>query len=645
MVKTPIRILIADSDEDDVFLIKDLMLENWPGHAPKVDWAATSARALSLISSQAYHLCFFDLKLDGTDGVELLRRVRQRGYDMPVVFMSTEREPELALQAKNSGAFACIQKKFLSTDTLKQSIEGALGPLVAETEETAPPAAEKALEEGVAEAAQLLRSLSDHGTGITEALAILCRATDMESVHVFQHLESPEEPHACIPWFAWEKENAPIAWEKGLAISYAEIGLTDCYPTLRDNRWARQDAASLTESARRFFGGDAVRSLTLVPIAIDETFWGFLAFGDGREEREWAQGAVERLQALADRLGNEIRRYRDEVTFRTIVDSTASQVGDDFFRSLVRHLALALPANHVYVSEVVNARHSQCNILAGWENGKFLSEQIFKASNNPSEEVLAGMMSVHPDRVRDDYQGDPFLARLNARSYAGVPCFDAAFKVVGLLFVIDDKPLVDQQRTLSILKVFAARAGAELERKRAEGKIRNLAYHDALTGLPNRVLLNDRLEMALASSRRNQNKLAVLFIDFDGFKGINDRLGHALGDQLLKAVAERLRQCLRKQDTVARLGGDEFVVLLPEIHAPADAGNLARKLLTVVRAPFELGGEVVHITLSIGVAIYPKDGESSKTLLKHADEALYRAKNRGKDSFYFYEPGTGDDGE
>jgi diguanylate cyclase (GGDEF)-like protein len=226
-----------------------------------------------------------------------------------------------------------------------------------------------------------------------------------------------------------------------------------------------------------------------------------------------------------------------------------------------------------------------------------------------------------------------------------VPCFEAAFKVVGLLFVIDDKPLVDQQRTLSILKVFAARAGAELERKRAEGKIRNLAYHDALTGLPNRVLLNDRLEMALASSRRNQNKLAVLFIDFDGFKGINDRLGHALGDQLLKAVAERLRQCLRKQDTVARLGGDEFVVLLPEIHAPADAGNLARKLLTVVRAPFELGGEVVHITLSIGVAIYPKDGESSKTLLKHADEALYRAKNRGKDSFNFYEPGTGDDGE
>jgi len=189
---------------------------------------------------------------------------------------------------------------------------------------------------------------------------------------------------------------------------------------------------------------------------------------------------------------------------------------------------------------------------------------------------------------------------------------------------------------LSILKVFAARAGAELERKRVEGKIRNLAYHDALTGLPNRVLLNDRLEMALANSRRNQNKLAILFVDFDGFKRINDTLGHALGDQLLKGVAERLRQCLRKQDTVSRLGGDEFVILLPEVGAAADAGNLARKLLTVVRAPFDLGGKEVRITLSIGVAIYPQDGETAKTLLKHADEALYQAKSRGKDSFAYY---------
>jgi diguanylate cyclase (GGDEF)-like protein len=644
MVKDPIRILIADSDEDDVFLIKDMMLEGWPGDAPQVDWAASSERALSLISSNPYHLCFIDLRLDGDDGFALLRRVRKRGYDIPVLFMCAGGDARLADEARSIGALDCLQKRSLSTDVLKHSIEGALGPIVPATPAEGE-AADRILDAGVAEAAQLLRSLNDHGAGITEALAILCRALNMESVHVFQHIENPRGSHACIPWFVWGSEGEHGCLELGMALSYGELGIEAGCSALQDHRWVHQDGSGLSATQRRFFGGDIVKSLTLVPIFLDEVFWGFLVFGDRQAARDWPSETTDRLQELAARLGDEIRRYRDEATFRSIVESTASQVGDDFFRSLVRHLALALPADHVYVSEVVNARHSQCNILAGWENGTFISQQTFKATNNPSEEVLAGMMSVHPDHVRDDYPGDPFLARLNARCYAGVPCFDAAFKVVGLLFVMDDQPLVDQQRTLSILKVFAARAGAELERKRTEGKIRNLAYHDALTGLPNRVLLNDRLEMALANSRRNQNKLAVLFVDFDGFKQINDTLGHALGDQLLKGVAERLRQCLRKQDTVARLGGDEFVVLLPEVGAAADAGNLARKLLSVVRAPFDLGGHKVSITLSIGVAIYPRDGESSKSLLQHADEALYLAKSGGKDSYSYYEPERGGEEE
>ncbi len=630
----PVRILIADSDEDDVFLLKDLMLEGWPGPAPEVDWAATGERALDLLASHSYSLCFFDLKINGTDGADLLGEVRNRGYKTPVVFTSAKSGAGLAA-AKTAGAVDCLVKQDLSPMRLRRSIEGAIGPLP----DRAAHVPAKGLEDGVAKAAQLIRSLADHGAGITEALAILCRAMGMESVHVFQHIESP--PSTAIPWFAWRREGE--CFETGVPVDYSRLGLADCLKALAENRWARAGAERLSDEARRHFGGEDVKALSLVPIVLDDAFWGFLAFGDRQEKRRWPEERIESVQALAGRLGNEIRRHRDEVAFRSIVDSTASQVGDDFFRSLVRHLALALPANHVYVAEVVNARHSQCNILAGWESGKFLNQVTFRASNNPSEEVMAGMMSVHADHVRETYPGDPFLARLGAESYAGVPCFDASFKVVGLLFVIDDKPLLDQQRTLSILKVFAARAGAELERKRVEGKIRNLAYHDALTGLPNRVLLNDRLEMALANSRRNQNKLAILFVDFDGFKRINDTLGHALGDQLLKGVAERLRQCLRKQDTVSRLGGDEFVILLPEVGAAADAGNLARKLLTVVRAPFDLGGREVRITLSIGVAIYPQDGETAKTLLKHADEALYQAKSRGKDSFAYYV--AGEEGE
>jgi diguanylate cyclase (GGDEF)-like protein len=163
-----------------------------------------------------------------------------------------------------------------------------------------------------------------------------------------------------------------------------------------------------------------------------------------------------------------------------------------------------------------------------------------------------------------------------------------------------------------------------------------MAYHDALTGLPNRILLNDRLQMALAHAQRSQSLLAVLFMDFDHFKLINDNLGHDIGDQVLKGVAARLKKCLRSQDTVARLGGDEFILLLSEFNSPLDAENLANKILQEIRKPLQIQEHKLNISLSIGVALFPRDGETSTVLLKHADEALYFAKNQGKNCFKFY---------
>ena len=197
--------------------------------------------------------------------------------------------------------------------------------------------------------------------------------------------------------------------------------------------------------------------------------------------------------------------------------------------------------------------------------------------------------------------------------------------------------MLDKKRTLSILKIFAARAGAELERKRTETAMRSMAYHDALTGLPNRILLNDRLEMALLQAERNSSLVALLYIDFDHFKQINDTLGHDVGDELLQSVGNRLKECLRQQDTVARLGGDEFILLLPEITSQEDAGKLAQKLLEKIRPTFNIEQHELNITLSIGIALYPADGTSAKNLIKCADEALYRAKNKGRDCYQYYD--------
>ncbi len=174
------------------------------------------------------------------------------------------------------------------------------------------------------------------------------------------------------------------------------------------------------------------------------------------------------------------------------------------------------------------------------------------------------------------------------------------------------------------------------ERVQAEEKIRYQALHDLLTSLPNRMLFNDRLSLALVNAHRRQGILAVMFMDLDRFKTINDTLGHDIGDQLLQGVAQRLTDCLRQGDTVARWGGDEFTLLLPHILDSNDATNIAQRILEALRPAFNLDGHHLHITNSIGIALYPGDGEDAKTLLKNADAALYRAKEQGRNNYQFY---------
>jgi diguanylate cyclase (GGDEF)-like protein/PAS domain S-box-containing protein len=168
------------------------------------------------------------------------------------------------------------------------------------------------------------------------------------------------------------------------------------------------------------------------------------------------------------------------------------------------------------------------------------------------------------------------------------------------------------------------------DKKLAEEQIRTLAYYDPLTSLPNRTLFHDRLNLALAQARRDGGKLALLFLDLDRFKIINDTMGHHCGDLLLQQVAERLKSCTREGDTVARLGGDEFVVLLQPISDDRTAAVVAEKILEIFEAPFQLAEGTLRTSTSIGYVIYPADGQTSEHLLKHADLAMYRAKELGR---------------
>ncbi len=207
-----------------------------------------------------------------------------------------------------------------------------------------------------------------------------------------------------------------------------------------------------------------------------------------------------------------------------------------------------------------------------------------------------------------------------------------------------DGTLVDVEINVNLVsyrgkKVFCVISRDITPRKLAEKQLIHTATHDPLTGLTNRLVFYDRMAVELARARRNQTKLALIYIDLDRFKIINDTLGHSCGDQLLKAVAERLQSLLRETDTLARMGGDEFMYILPEVECAGDVDRIAEKVLDAIRKPFLLDGQLQSITASCGTAIYPVDGKDSEILMKNADLAMYLAKDKGRDKHLHFTSG------
>jgi len=196
------------------------------------------------------------------------------------------------------------------------------------------------------------------------------------------------------------------------------------------------------------------------------------------------------------------------------------------------------------------------------------------------------------------------------------------------------------EELVSLRRRVADLEAAGREAKRMEEQLAQMATHDPLTGLPNRALLYDHVGLVLARARRSRRRAAVLLLDLDHFKSVNDTLGHSTGDALLQAVGSRLKNLLRESDTVARLGGDEFVVLLSDLTRVDHAIRVADKVLDAVRKPFTIDGREIPITTSIGIAAYPDNSEGRDALMKNADTALYEAKRSGRDRYACFSPET-----
>ncbi len=476
-------------------------------------------------------------------------------------------------------------------------------------------------------------------------------------------------------------------------------------------------------------------------------------------ERRWHDDEARFAAELADQvsqvmLNAERTRYVD--LLHDVAIGVAPATGSAFFRTLVQHLGPTLGACHVHVAQLLPDGES-VRMLAVWRREEAVEPVDYVLAGTPCAETMRNGVRLYPRGLSERFPSAAHLRELGVEGYVGVRLDDSEERSSGLLVALFDEPMELPAETLALVRIFAARAAAELERLTAERHIRRaaavfrntsegiviaaadgdivdtnpaflemtghapdglahaplldtlgighcgigqrirqrlrrdgrwdgeieclrgdgtrfpawaslsrfampepdslqivalvsditqiresqaeleyLAHHDPLTGLPNRTRFRERLDAALDQAHTNDTRLGVLFIDLDGFKDINDSLGHDEGDRLLMEVSRRLAERTRAEDTLGRVGGDEFMLLIHDLDGPDDAARTAGRLLEAFAEPSTAAGHQVFVTASIGIALYPGDGADADALIRSADSAMYRAKAEGRDTYWFY---------
>lgn len=453
---------------------------------------------------------------------------------------------------------------------------------------------------------ELIRN-PDFDAAVNQSLKIIGEAADADRAYIFEvHPHSEDGLPAQSMLYEWVREGVTaqignpemhdLHWHK----------LPDYwYETLKRGQSLRVLTRELPQPARSIMERQAIKALLLVPMIRDGVFEGMIGFDDCRHERYWTESQLATLLAAAASFGNALQRQHTVRALeenRQLLSSITSNITDGIYRSTPEgqlvyvNQALAEMFGYDSPEEMKQVRAPILYVSA--ERRDELQHKLLHHNGYRGEEV---------EFVRRD--GSRFVGMNNA-----VAIHDAEGNMLYCDGVITDIT----------------------ERKDAERQIHYLAHYDLLTGLPNRTLLRDRMEQEMARAKRDGNHLAVLFLDLDRFKNVNDSLGHAVGDQLLEQVGRRLQASIRGQDTVSRQGGDEFLIMLPDLNSANEAATVARKLIDRLSAPYVVGHHELRVTPSIGISLYPGDASGIEELVRNADAAMYQAKERGRHNFQFF---------
>ncbi|HUP95214.1 MAG TPA: EAL domain-containing protein [Burkholderiales bacterium] len=422
--------------------------------------------------------------------------------------------------------------------------------------------------------------------------------------------------HRCEWWCEFEPEFEAVDREYWLELGTQEAG------GLVRTAWFDQrptwltDIASLEGFRRKLscekFG---FRSAYAFPIVADEERLGVMEFF-GRTVREPDDALLEVSGALASQIGQFIKRKQAEESLQ----ENEQQLRAMFENADVGIAVTALDLRYLRVND------KYCNIV-GYTREELLEMRV---SDVNLEENIGSMIELRDRMVRGELPSAT-TEKEQRRKDGSLVWVSLA---TSLVRASDGAP----RYFIAVIQDISEARHAAAALKESEEQFRQLAHYDILTQLPNRALFYDRLAHGLAQAKRNKLTLAVMFIDVDRFKNVNDTFGHAAGDLLLKQVADRLSGCVRGEDTVGRLSGDEFAIVLSRLTAPQDAVTVAQKIVDLLNRPFQLEGAELFVTASIGITLYPNDSTEREDLIRNADVAMYRAKSRGRNNFQFYTP-------
>ena len=356
-----------------------------------------------------------------------------------------------------------------------------------------------------------------------------------------------------------------------------------------------------------------------------------------------ASGIIAMAADVTERKRVELQQAMEHQITRQLSEAaTLEQVTPEIIRTICESLGYACGAYWIWDPGTRQITRAQTWSVDSAEIEAFLAQDRDTRALpiGPGGLLRRVLASGEPTWIRDitadpSFRRGPEALKAGLRGAFAFPiCFGN--ETLGIMEFFDRGSHVPDEVLIQSTRSIGSQIGQFLARWQAEERVRRLAHFDDLTGLPNRSMFNQRLSHALARARRADESLAILFIDLDRFKNINDTLGHGAGDHVLKEIAQRLRGCLREADTVSRLGGDEFVVLLEGASRPEDVVEVAQKILAAVARPVLLESQEFHLTASIGISTCPGDSDDLQGLMKNADIAMYRAKEQGKNNFQFY---------